>query len=163
LKGIVIYLLLGSAAIPLALMYWDRHHPAHKYPILTKFLLAERTVDSTMAIFLIVISVFLAWFPVQLRRNVIGYITGFTVWSISHSAAVHLGNRFQGNATAIGAVNFAQTCVQLGCLLYWLYSFQREGEGRTAVVGHLWNRAEAERLTEQLDAINHSLEKLRKR
>jgi hypothetical protein len=51
----------------------------------------------------------------------------------------------------------------MGCLLVWLLGLRREGESRTAVVGHLWNRAEADRLTEQLDAINDSLERLRRK
>jgi hypothetical protein len=41
--------------------------------------------------------------------------------------------------------------------------FRSDGESRTAVVGHLWSRAEAERLSRQLESINNSLERLRKR
>jgi hypothetical protein len=44
-----------------------------------------------------------------------------------------------------------------------MLGFKREGEARTAVVGHLWNRAEADRLTEQLAAINNSLARMRRK
>lgn len=162
-KSVVGYILAASAVIPLAMMFSDRTGPGYKYPLLRKFYLSEQTVDSTMAIFLILISIFLTWFPVRLRRNVIVYITGFTVWSLTHSAAVHLANQFQSSKSAIAWLNLIQTSLLLGCLLYWLLGFRREGEGRTAVVGHLWNRAEAERLTEQLNAINDSLERMRRR
>jgi hypothetical protein len=120
-------------------------------------------MDLSMAIFLILISLFMAWFPVRMRRNVLIYITGFIVWSLSRSAAVHLGTRFPGNKPVMLSINLVEMFIGIGCLLYWLLGLRREGEARTAVVGHLWNRAEAERLTEQLDAINEGLARMRRK
>jgi hypothetical protein len=120
-------------------------------------------MDATIAIFLILISIFLTWFPVRMRRNVIVYITGFIVWSLSRSAMVHVINQWFNNPYLTSATNIAQMCVAVGCLGLWMFGFQREGEARTAVVGHLWNRAEADRLTEQLDAINDGLARLRRK
>jgi hypothetical protein len=85
------------------------------------------------------------------------------VWSLTRSAAVHLVNQFPENLIAHRAINLVQMCIGLGCLFVWLIGLRREGETRTAVVGHLWNRAEADRLTQQLDAINDSLARLRRR
>jgi hypothetical protein len=145
----------------LAGVFFD--HSVSKQLLLKTFLLFERTMDATIAIFLILISVFMAWFPVQLRRNVIVYITGFIIWSLSRSAALHLVIQRSGDTGLSAIVNMIQQVVTVGCLLLWMIGLRKEGEGRTAVVGHLWNRAEAERLSSQLDAINDSLDRMRRR
>jgi hypothetical protein len=125
--------------------------------------LFEQTMDGTMAIFLIIISIFMGWFPVRMRRNVIVYIGGFLLWALSRSAAAHIVNQWSGNTQVSLVVSSMQMFIEMGCLLLWLLELRREGESRTAVVGHLWNRAEAERLTDQLDAINSGLERLRRK
>jgi hypothetical protein len=160
----VVGYILGAAAIPAVIaLFTDRGESGESYPYLRLYLLFERTVTGTAAIFLILISLFMAWFPVRLRRNVILYIWGFVVWSLTRAAAVHLTTLFPKHLVAIRVISALQISIGLACLLFWLLGFKREGEVRTAVVGHLWNRAEAERLTDQLDAINNSLERLRRR
>jgi hypothetical protein len=156
------YILVAAALIPAVGLMIDRSDSA-AYPYLRAFYLFEQTMDATMAIFLILISVFMAWFPVQLRRNVIVYIFGFILWWLEHAGAAHSVNQFPKNLVAIRVISAIQMCVSVGCLIFWLIGLRREGESKTAVVGHLWNRAEAKRLTDQLDAINNSLERLRRR
>jgi hypothetical protein len=160
-RSIVGYILGAAAVVPVIALFVD--HSARAHPYIHAFLLFEQTMDSTMAIFLILISIFLAWFPVRMRSNVIVYIGGFIVWWLSRSAVVHLINQWFNNIYLTRVSNIVQMCVAVGCLCFWLFEFKREGEARTAVVGHLWNRAEAERLTEQLDAINDGLERLRRK
>jgi hypothetical protein len=155
------YLLGAAALIPLVELL--RNHSAPAHPYLRAFLLFEQTMDATMALFLVLISIFMAWFPVRMRRNVIVYVGGFIAWSLSRSAAVHVAAQFTGNTPVIRAINTVQMCIALGCLVLWLVGMRKEGEVRTAVVGHLWNRDEADRLTEQLDAINEGLERLRRK
>lgn len=162
-RGIIGYILLGAALIP-AIALWNDHSAAAKaHPYIRSYFLFEQTMDGTMAIFLILISVFLAWFPLRMRRNVILYISGFIAWSLSRSALLHLINQFFNNKHLTRASTTIQMCVAIGCLAYWLIGFKREGEARTAVVGHLWNRAEADRLTQQLDALNEGLTRLRRK
>ncbi len=155
------YFLGAAAVLPMAFVLVDHSRSAHPY--LRTFFLVEQTLDATIAIFLILISIFLAWFPVRMRRNVVVYLIGFVIWSLSRSALVHLMNQWSGNTRAMTFINTVEICVPIGCLLFWLTGLRREGEARTAVVGHLWNRAEVERLTSQLDAINNSLERMRHR
>lgn len=157
------YILAAAGAIPLIGLWVDPSTAAGKYPYLRAFFLFERTMNATMAIFLIFISIFMAWFPVRMRRNVIVYIGGFIVWALSRSAYIDVFSHWLSNKEAMLAADIVQMCIAVACLLFWLVAMRREGEVRTAVVGHLWNRAEAERLTEQLDAINDSLERLRRR
>jgi hypothetical protein len=155
------YILAGAALFPVVAVFVYRVPSADR--ILRVFLLFEQTMNATMAIFLILISLFIAWFPVRMRRNVIVYICGFIVWRLSRATAVYVVNQWSGNTRVSLVVNSIEMCLFIGCLLFWVLEFRREGEARTAVVGHLWNRAEAERLTEQLDAINDSLERMRRR
>jgi len=162
-RNTVAYILGATAVIPLIGLWLAHLLSAGAHPLLRLFYLFEQTMDGTMAIFLIIISIFMAWFPVRMRRNVIVYIGGFIVWSLSRSTYAYILNRWISNKQISAASSIVQMCIALGCLLFWLIEFQREGESRTAVVGHLWNRAEAERLTGQLDAINNSLERLRRR
>ena len=162
-RSIVVYILAAAAILPAIVLLTDRSASAGAHRYIRGFFLFEQTMDATIAIFLILISIFLTWFPVRMRRNVIVYITGFIVWSLSRSAMVHVINQWFNNPYLTSATNIAQMCVALGCLCLWMFGFQREGEARTAVVGHLWNRAEADRLTEQLDAINDGLARLRRK
>ena len=162
-RSIVGYMLAAAAVIPVIVLFTDRSASAGTHRYVRVFLLFEQTMDATMAIFLILISIFLAWFPVRMRRNVIVYIGGFIVWSLSRSAMVHVINQWFNNRYLNSATNIVQMCVIWGCLCFWMFGLQREGEARTAVVGHLWNRAEADRLTEQLDSINDGLARLRRK
>jgi hypothetical protein len=161
-RGAVGYILGAAALLPFIVLLVDRGSNG-PHPYLRTYFLFEQTMDLTMAIFLLLISVFMTWFPVRMRRNVVVYIGGFVVWALTRSAAVHMTKQLLGNVHAIKVVNSIQLCVPLGCLVFWLVGFRAGGENRTAVVGHLWNRAEADRLTGQLDAINDSLERLRRK
>ncbi len=162
-RSMVGYLLLAAAAIPLLGLLTDRSASAGAHRYVRAFFLFEQTTEATMAIFLILISIFLAWFPVRMRRNVMIYTGGFIVASLSRSVMVHVVNQWFNNLHLNHASNIVQMCIASGCLLFWMLGFKREGEARTAVVGHLWNRAEADRLTEQLAAINNSLARMRRK
>ena len=163
-RSAVGYILGIAGAAPLIALWVDRSTSAGgTRPFLRAFFLFEQTIDATMAIFLIVISIFLTWFPVRLRHNVAVYIGGFIVWSLSRSAYIFVFKQWFRDERMRQVSNTVQMCVGFLCLLFWLIGLEREGEANTTVVGHLWNRAEAERLTGQLDAINRSLERLRRK
>jgi hypothetical protein len=162
-RSTVGYLLAAAGLIPLIGVWVDHSASAGTHPYLRAYLVFERTMDATMAIFLILISLFMAWFPVRMRRNVIVYVGGFIAWSLSRSAHLYIVSHWLTDKKVKLALDIVQLCIAMGCLLFWLLAMRREGELQTAVVGHLWNRAEAERLTEQLDAINEGLERLRRK
>jgi hypothetical protein len=160
-RNTVSYILGAAALVPVVKILMD--HSTASLRLLPAFLLFEQTMDAAMALFLVIMSMFMAWFPVRMRRNVIVYIGGFIVWALSRSASVHIISRWSGDKQISMVANSVQMFIEMGCLLLWLLELRREGERRTAVVGHLWNRAEAERLTEQLGAINDSLERMRRK
>jgi hypothetical protein len=155
------YILAAAALIPVILLWIDRGASNKRY--LRAFFLFEQTMDATMAIFLILIVIFMSWFPVRLRRNVIVYIGGFIIWALSRSAGLHLVNLWSATKQQNQVINIIVMCVAVGCLLFWVVGLRPEGESRTAVVGHLWNRAEAERLTKQLETINDSIARMHRK
>jgi hypothetical protein len=157
------YIVAGAAVFPFALLWMDRSLYSGRHPFIRAFFLFEQTTDGTMAVFLILISMFIAWFPVKLRKNVIMYIGGIIAWWLSRFASVHFVNQQFMNRRIRVASDTAQILIETGCLVLWLIGMKRQGEARTAVVGHLWNRREAERLTEQLNALNDGLARLRRK
>ena len=160
-RNMVAYILGASALLPLVLLLIDR--TPSRYWELAAFFRLEQTMGAAMGIFLIILTAFLLYFPVRMKRNVLFYASGFTAWALVHTVTVFMGIHVSGNLRAGAILNLIQSCVQTGCLVYWMAGLRKEGETLTAVVGHLWNREEAERLTEQLDSINDSLERFRRR
>ena len=124
---------------------------------INRFLAVDRTVEFIILVFLVVIGVFLLWFPVKIRRNMAIYIAGFmgyhgsqTVAQLAHNL---LPQKF-AQATSVSAM-----AMVLLCLLIWLTALRKEREAPAIVAGHGWNPAVAVRLTVQLDQINMALAK----
>lgn len=119
------------------------------------FFTAERTLDFAILIFLLLISAFLIWFPVKVRRNIVLYIAGFAVFYLSRSFGLLMINLLP--PASLSVVNNVFTVVSFSCLIAWLLGLRRESEDTTTTVGHRWNPAAMERLSGQLDAINATL------
>ena len=114
-------------------------------------------MDSTQLLFLCVMGVFLAWFPVEIRRNLVVYISGFVVYFSARWTALILVLR---HATLSQWLNVALYAITLVCVGFWIWAMQKAGEEEKTVTGPLWNREEMGRLKAQLDEINDSLERL---
>ena len=131
--------------------------PAH-YPILKGFRVFERTMDAWMAVFLLFISCFLAWFPVRLKRNVALYVGGFLAWFLARSSELLLINLMPERF--IDTFSIGILLVELACLMVWLVGLCPQGEEVTTLTGHRWNPGAMDRLTGQLGSINASLARL---
>jgi hypothetical protein len=150
---------LGAAMVLAACgLRLDSSVPQGQAPSLHYFLSFERTMDAWLLVFLVLISLFMAWFPVRLKRNVLIYLGGFVVYFLARSAGLLLTNMLPINST--GPLSSAMLAVSLCCLLTWLATLRPEGEEATVVVGHRWNPSQMEHLTGQLNAINASLVRL---
>ncbi len=60
--------------------------------VLYRFLSFERTMDAWLLIFLLLIMLFMTWFPVRLKRNLALYIGGFVVFFMANAAVRLLVN-----------------------------------------------------------------------
>jgi len=121
---------------------------------LVSFLRIERSVDLVAFIVLILIAGFLLWFPVRARRNVAIWLAGFLLYSFSRWTGLLLTNLFPQLTHELSVAMLAPS---LACVVGWSLLLKRTGEKEIVVTGHAWDRAQAERLSVQLDAINSRL------
>lgn len=160
-RNTVAYVLIAAALVAAAGLTLDRYVPPGRSPILHRFFSFERTMDVWLMIFLILISLFMTWFPVRLSRNRVLYITGFVLYFLSRSAGLLLINlEPQQWKTSIDTVMLA---LASACLLMWLVALKAAGEETMTVIGHRWDPASMDRLTGQLDAINATLVRFSRR
>jgi hypothetical protein len=116
--------------------------------------LFERVVMSALVVFLLLIGVFLLYYPVPLGRNVIVYLSGYAVAFLTAATVTLINNLGYFWNRLLGEMNM---CIFVGCLMFWFFMLSRAGEDRRVVVGHQWNPGADQRLLAQLDAINASL------
>jgi hypothetical protein len=148
------YLMLLLAGIACAGLYLGPAVPPKRYPALHYFLSFERTMDSVLVVFLIVISLFLLWFPLKLRRNAALYIGGFVAYFLVRTMATLAADGWPALTRGINVA--ALSCSAL-CLMAWVALLRREGETGQVLTGHRWNPEAMERLTGQLNTINSRL------
>jgi hypothetical protein len=114
----------------------------------------ERPILSSLVVFVLLISLFLVYYPVPLGRNVIVYLAGYAVYfpTIATMALFqnmgYFWNREKSNI---------DMGISVSCQIFWLLSLNRNGEKKRIVVGHQWNPDDEQRLLSQLEAINTSL------
>lgn len=114
----------------------------------------ERVVVLALVILVLLITVFLVYYPVPLNKNVIVYSIGFTIYLLTKAAA-----RLVQNARWrwYGEINTLLVVVPTACLVYWMLALNQSGERKTVVIGHRWKREDEDRLLSQLKEINASL------
>jgi hypothetical protein len=104
--------------------------------------------------FVLLINLFLVYYPIPLNRNVIVYSIGYAVYFLTKAAALFARNVSDELQRQISAVLIA---VSTGCLIFWALALNRRGETKTVVIGHKWRAEDEERLLSQLKEINASL------
>jgi hypothetical protein len=146
-----------AAAATLGTIGLDLANPAEKYPLLRILLAVERGALSILVLFLLVFTAFLAWFPVQVRRNLVYYWAGYAALFLGQAGLLLARNRIGAEFTV--TANILQSILWIGCMLFWFLRLRREGEELSVETGHAWNPAEADRLRSQLEQINDALMK----
>jgi hypothetical protein len=159
-RNMVGQVLGAAAALAVLSMMVDSSIRGGQSPVLHRINSFERTMDIGMLVFLIIICVFMAWFPIQMTRNGMLYIAGFVVYFLSRATgllltnlAPHLRERF----------DLAMLSVSFACLLIWLVALRPGGEEVTVVSGPRRDPARIRHLTQQLDAMNARLAEIARR
>jgi hypothetical protein len=112
-------------------------------------------MDSAVLFFLILVSVFMMWFPVRVPRNVAIYIGGFVAYFVTRWGGVlMLGLR----RDLVATIDLTMLSIALVCFVAWIALLRPEGQTASTVTGHRWNPVEMDRLSGQLAAINAKLE-----
>lgn len=120
------------------------------------FYALDRTVVSSLLMFVLLMLVFLVYYPVPLSRNVIVYSMGYALYFVVKTAGLFVRNidaqlQLQVSALLLGG--------STACLMFWLIALNRQGETKTLVIGHQWHPEDEERLLSQLRAINAGLKR----
>jgi hypothetical protein len=121
---------------------------------LSVFFVIECAIVFSLVIFILMVSAFLAYYPVPLHRNVVVYSIGYAVYFLTKAAALFI--RTLGYYVS-PQISTALLVVSSACLLFWTLGLNRRGEIRTVVIGHKWNREDEARLLSKLKAINANL------
>jgi hypothetical protein len=125
------------------------------HPFLDSFHLIERLVDIFLVLFLILLVAVLAWFPIQLKSNIIVLCLVFGVRMFSR-AGIILARNILGLTAALMLRNLPEF-LTLATAIILVWFFRPSGETSRLRVGHQWNQADEARILAQLNAINASL------
>jgi hypothetical protein len=159
-RATVSYALAAAALIAGLSISFNGPPPGKGQVILYRFFTFERIMNVWMLAFVLMIGLFLSWFPVVLKRNGALYIAGFAIYFLARSAALLVVNLTPQWRARISDAMLVTT---ITCMLVWLFALTRRGEQVTTIVGHRWRPSEVARLTGQLDAINAKLLRLSRR
>jgi hypothetical protein len=148
--GLTIAVLLSS--LPLSA---ELSHSAQQQIIVRCDLVVSRGLDASLVVFLLLISAFLAWFPVPLSRNIVVYSWVYAVYFIVGAIGNLVDNL--GGERLWSVASVALVGKDLVCIGLWAWLLNRAGESKTVVVRHAWTPQREEQLVAQLTAINASL------
>jgi hypothetical protein len=154
------YILGAAAVLALSLLMLDSSIPPGQSKILHRVFSFERTMNVWMLTFLLVIGVFMTWFPVRMTRNGALYVAGFAIYFLSRALGlllINLAPDFQKS------FDLAMLTVSFACLMVWLFALRREGEETTVVTGARRDPARIQQLTQQLDGMNARLAEIGRR
>lgn len=136
----------------------DFNGPAGKSWILHYTFILDRTVVSSVVLFLFLLALFLVWFPIELSRNATAYCLGYFLYFLSKSFTLLTRNVLGESWTRpLSTATLAVCCL---CLLLWLLVLNRKGEAVRVMPGGYLRPHEKDRLVGQLDSINASLLRL---
>jgi hypothetical protein len=124
-------------------------------PVLVYFSVVERGLMSSLFLFLLLITAFLLWSPIGVRRNIVMHAGVFSAYFLAGQLVFFLHNVIGSGLYATFRVLLF--CVIDACLLAWLLLLTRKGEAAVVVVRRGWLPEDEERLSHQLDALNSLL------
>jgi hypothetical protein len=126
--------------------------------LLDLFMISERGILLALVLMIIGMSAFLAWYPIELPRNVVVHSMVFAAFFISKAIIILYRNI--GHYQVGLEWRCAVMVVGVVCLFIWMGGLRKAGEAATIKVGHLWNRENEEELVAQLKGINAALGRL---
>jgi hypothetical protein len=126
---------------------------APKNPVSATFVV-DRAIVFSLVIFILLVSVFLVYYPVRLSRNVVFYSIGYAVYFLTKATALFVRTLGHYVAPQVSTVLMIVFSV---CLFFWIFTLNKQGELRTVVIGHKWKSDDEARLLSKLKDINAHL------
>ncbi|MGA3025861.1 MAG: hypothetical protein ABSF98_13920 [Bryobacteraceae bacterium] len=147
----VIPVIVAASAIASGSLLTFEGRPAR---YLDWFYRVDRTVITSLILFVLMITAFMVWFPIRVSRNTVVYSVGYAAYLVPKGASLLLMNSGHAVRWLNGAVGMAMSAI---CLLFWAVALDREGETSVVSPGRLFHPREEARLLTQLEAINRTL------
>lgn len=151
LSGVVGLGLLASVAAHLR--EFDFTHEA--FQALRALHLVETTVYTALLLFLLLLSGFVLWYPAPLKKNLLIYSFGYSVYFMAMAVGVYLRNLNPTEWTRVASTG--RILVADGCLLLWLALIRKAWERTGDDVNSAIHSVGQERILAQLDALNQSI------
>ncbi len=118
-------------------------------------LILERLLSTVAVLTLLLMLIFVLWFPVRMPRNLAVFSIGFCVYFTSKTMFLLLHSFWSHNALPV--VNIGVTFILSICLVYWIVFLNRAGEIAPVVMGHSWQADRQSELMRDLEHINEAL------
>jgi hypothetical protein len=133
----------------------DLSAPDTGYRILVYFNVIRRGLFSSLIIFLLVVTVFLRWYPASLSRNLITHTVVFALYFTSYAAGLLARNLMGPEVTR--TFSTVQQGVAVCCLAIWLARLNAAGERRSVRIRPRLDSLDEQRILEQLETVNSNL------
>jgi len=150
ISGLAIGLAISAATLPA-----DFGAHSDGSATLKLFFVVDRGVVSSIVICLLIICVFLVWYPVPLTRNTMVHCVAYAFYFLSTTMAMLIRNVI--GAEVNDSVNLMLSCISIVCLLVWIFFLNKQGEAARVSVRQKWAPEDETQIMEQLTAINSTL------
>ena len=147
--------LIGATAASLASLFVDLSSRSTGSAYVSTFLLIERLVMLSLFLFLLLLTGFLAYFPIPVNRNLVIHARIFAIFFFVKTLVLIFRNMIAGEM--IYPINTAVQVLSLVCLSGWITLLSEKGEHVAAPSSRWRDPASEERVLAQLDAINQTL------
>ena len=142
---------LGLAMLVSLLLLLVEKIPHDRFNI---FMVIDRTIVTGLLIFVLLLTAFLVYYPIPINRNLVVYSTGYALYFLAKASVLLAANITYSWYRQFSMVEVGASTV---AMLFWLIGLSRQGEKKTLVIGHRWNRDDQDKVLERLKAINASL------
>ncbi|MGC4049060.1 MAG: hypothetical protein QM757_06045 [Paludibaculum sp.] len=157
--------LMGTFAVGILASLWLHltEFNVHGGPqiIVRVYLTGESTFYTILLVFLLTLGVFLLWFPVPLKKNMVHYLLVFSVFFAAASLGLYMGNR---NPTSLAARlgSALRMGIDTACLAAWVFLFRAAWEQKTSGVSFAVTGTQQAKVLHQLESMNEAILRARK-
>lgn len=122
--------------------------------VFNTFMVIDRALNTSLLIFVLLLTTFLVYYPIPINRNLVVYSIGYAIYFTAKASSLLFLNIHQTWYRQFSMVVVTASTV---AMLFWLLGLTRQGEENKLIIGHQWNPEDHEQMLARLKAINDSL------
>ena len=115
-------------------------------------LIMDRLVATISLLSLMLMLVFIVWFPVTLPRNLAVFSVGFVVYFTAKTVLLLVRSFWAHESFEL--LNDGVTLILCICLVYWITFLNKRGESVPVTLGHVWQINRNVKLVNDLEHLN---------